>query len=169
MNQVNDSARIVVLMGVSGSGKSTIGRLLSQRLGWPFHDGDDFHPPGNVAKMHAGVALDDEDRRPWLAAIADSIRDHLRRGERAIYACSALKQAYRAMLKVDERVVFVHLRAERAVLEARLRSRRGHYMPASLLDSQLATLQDPGAEAIEVDVSPPAEQVAEAICRRLGV
>jgi gluconokinase len=156
---------IVVLMGVSGAGKTTIGQRLARRLAWPFIDADDYHPSANVAKMAAGVALTDEDRWPWL----DALNRRLREEHDAIVACSALKQAYRDRLLAgiaDARVVFLH--GSRALIAERLAERKHRYMPASLLDSQFATLERP-AHAITVDVSgePDAcvQTIAESILR----
>lgn len=170
MTDSTHPVKILLLMGVSGSGKTTLGRLLSDQLHWPFHDGDDYHPPANVAKMRSGIPLTDADRAPWLTAIAADIRAHLDRGQSAIFACSALKSAYRDILRVDpRRVIFVHLRGDRDLLQSRLQQRKGHYMPATLLDSQIQTLQDPGEDAVTIDVGPPAPLVAQEIRRRLGI
>jgi gluconokinase len=132
----------LVVMGVSGSGKTTVARALAERLGWPFAEGDDFHPPANVAKMHAGHPLDDDDRWPWLRSIAEWIRGQVDAGRSVVVTCSALKRSYRDLLAAgDPCVWFVHVDVSAATLRARLAHREGHYMPASLLDSQLATLE----------------------------
>ena len=142
----------VVVMGVSGSGKSTVALKLVERLGWDFAEGDDFHPPENVAKMHSGHPLDDDDRWPWLRLLAAWIGDHEQRGESAVVTCSALKRSYRDLLRDGHPSVwFAHVTADAEMLRDRLTHRTGHYMPASLLDSQLATLEplqhdEPGAE-----------------------
>ncbi len=156
---------IVVLMGVAGSGKSTIGRALAARTGWPFHEGDAFHPPGNVAKMACGVALSDGDRAPWLAALRRLIDDMLRRGEHGILACSALKQSYRDLLQ-DGRdgVRFVHLKGDPDLLQRRLQARTGHFMPPALLASQLVTLEEP-RQVFSVDVRLPPHRIVDAIVR----
>src|SRR5579884_1235439 len=130
---------IVVVMGVSGAGKTTVGRALAAALGWPFVDADDLHPAANVEKMRRGQPLDDADRAPWLAAVASTIRS-MRDG---VVACSALKRAYRDLLRVRDDVRFVYLAVDEKVLAARLAARQGHYMPPSLLPSQLATLEPP--------------------------
>ena len=156
---------ILVLMGVSGSGKTTIGELLAKRLGWRFIEGDDYHPRENVEKMAAGIPLDDHDRWPWLDALNQRIR-----GEReAIVTCSALKESYRRRLLsgvADARLVY--LTAPKAVIADRVAKRKHKYMPASLLDSQFAALEPP-KNAIEIDVSgdPPAsvEAIVEALHR----
>jgi gluconokinase len=140
---------IVVLMGVSGVGKTTLGERLAKRLGWPFIDADDYHPAANVAKMAGGVALDDEDRWPWL----DALNQRLREEADAVVACSALKQSYRERLLAgiaEARVVFLH--GAKPLIAARLAERKHRYMPASLLDSQFATLEPP-AQAIAIDVA----------------
>ena len=155
---------IVVVMGVSGSGKTTIGRLLAARLGCTFIDGDDFHPAENVAKMASGTPLTDADRKPWL----DLLNGKLRGLESAVLACSALKESYRLLLSkglTDFR--FVHLRGSIDLIRARLEKRRHRYMPASLLESQFATLEPPHI-AIDVDISKDAPQCVEAIAARLA-
>ena len=145
--------RRVVVMGVAGSGKSTVGRGLAERLGCPFYDGDDFHPPANIAKMAAGLPLDDDDRAGWLATLAAIIAGGLARGENGVVACSALKRVYRAVLRVDSRQVrFVYLKGDYNAIQARLQQRPGHYMPASLLRSQFDDLEEP-ARAIYADIA----------------
>ena len=142
---------IVVLMGVSGSGKSTVGAALASTLGWCLLDADDLHPPGNVAKMAAGIALTDDDRWPWLDRIVAELRRLSAAGGDVVLACSALKKAYRDRLAQAGDVRFVHLRGDRAAIAARLAARRHRYMPATLLDSQFATLELPG-DAIDIDI-----------------
>jgi len=155
---------IVVMMGVSGSGKSTLGKLLAQRLGCEFIEGDDFHPPANVAKMAAGTPLGDADRWPWL----EILNARLRQEDAAVLACSALKESYRKALARDlADCRFVHLRADIELIRARLAERRHRYMPASLLESQFAALEPP-QEAIEVDVSKDVPQCLEAIVAHLA-
>jgi gluconokinase len=154
---------IVVLMGVSGAGKTTIGELLAQRLGWRLIEGDDYHPRENVAKMAAGIPLEDADRWPWLDALNRRIR-----GERnAIITCSALKESYRRRLLADiadARIVYLH--APKALIAARVAERKHKFMPATLLDSQFATLEPP-ANAIAIDVSVDAGRSVEAIVQTL--
>ena len=154
-------------MGVSGSGKSTLGQALAERLGWPFQEGDDLHPPANIAKMHAGIPLVDADRAPWLAAIAAWIDGRIAAGGGGVITCSALKAGYRRTLidgRPDVRLVF--LDGSPALITQRLGARTGHFMPAELLDSQFATLERPGpredAVGISVDM-PIAEQVQQAV------
>ncbi|MFI7357038.1 gluconokinase [Streptomyces avidinii] len=155
--------RVIVVMGVAGTGKTTVGRLLAEALGVPYAEGDAFHPAANVAKMSAGTPLDDADRGPWLDAIGEWIRNsgELRGG---VIAASALKRAYRDRLRAAAPgVVFVHLTGERPLIEKRMADRRGHFMPTTLLDSQFATLEplqqdEPG---VVVDVSGSFEDVTE--------
>jgi len=142
---------IVVLMGVSGCGKTAIGQALAADLGWSFFDGDDFHPPANVARMAAGTPLTDADRWPWLDRLAAEMAAVNERGGNAVLACSALKQAYRDRIARAGDVRFVHLKGEFDTIAARLAARSHRYMPATLLASQFATLEEP-ADAIVVDV-----------------
>ncbi len=138
---------VVIVMGVSGSGKSTIAEALAADLHWPFQEGDALHPPANVQKMHHGIPLTDADRAPWLAAIRAWIDARLAEGEPGLITCSALKRAYRTGLVGGRpNVRLLYLRADAAVLEERLRKRTGHFMPASLLESQLQTLEEPRAD-----------------------
>jgi gluconokinase len=160
----------LIVMGVSGSGKSTVGEALAQRLGWRFEDGDKFHPASNVAKMHAGVPLTDDDRWPWLKAIADEIDRACAAGAPAIIACSALKRAYRDVL-VHERndVRIVYLRGDQALIARRLALRKGHFMPPGLLTSQFQTLQPPTDDesAIAVSIDAPVGTIVDDIVRQL--
>ncbi|HMA88856.1 MAG TPA: gluconokinase, GntK/IdnK-type [Burkholderiales bacterium] len=158
---------IVVVMGVSGVGKTTIGQLLARRLDCEFLDADDFHPPANVAKMAAGTPLEDADRGPWLERLNALLRERAARNASAVLACSALKHSYRERLCRDVaccRLVYLH--ADARVLRARLAARTHRYMPASLLDSQLAALEPP-ARAIAVDAAAPPEHCAEIIAAAL--
>jgi carbohydrate kinase (thermoresistant glucokinase family) len=140
------------MMGVSGAGKSTIARRLSDELGWDFAEGDDLHPAANVAKMAAGEPLSDADREPWLEAVAAWIDAEISAGRHGVITCSALKRAYRDLLRRPQ-VLFVYLSVPRSELEQRLRNRRGHYMPASLLDSQLDTLEPPGSDETALTIA----------------
>jgi gluconokinase len=160
---------IVVLMGVAGSGKTTVGRLLSDQLAWTFVEGDDFHPPANVETMRRGEPLTDADRVPWLRALRRRIDELAAAGRSAVVACSALKQAYRDVLASGRSEVrFVWLTAPPGVIRDRLEHRTGHYMPPVLLESQLETLERPAGVPV-IDVTPPPEQVAAAIRQRLGL
>jgi gluconokinase len=161
------SGFVVVVMGVSGAGKSTVAAGLAQRLGWDFTEGDALHPATNVAKMAAGQPLTDEDRKPWLAAVAGWIDSELNSGRRGVITCSALKQSYRDQLR-RPRVVFVYLDVPRAELERRVAHRAGHFMPPSLLDSQLAALEPPGpGEAAITVVANDAERSVNAVVAAL--
>ncbi len=155
--------RAIVVMGVSGAGKTTVGQALARNLDWHFEDADDWHPAENVARMSAGQPLTDEDRAPWL----DRLNHLLLERDRLVLACSALKRAYRDRLRegLGDSVGFVHLRAKEELLLGRLRDRRGHYMPASLLQSQLDALEEPGPdEAFQLDAAAmPGDAVSEII------
>ncbi len=157
----------IIVMGVSGSGKSTVGALLAEALGWPFADADGFHPAANVAKMAAGQPLTDEDRWPWLDAIAAHIGASRTAGQPVVVACSALRRAYRERLRAGHGdLIFLHLAGAPEVIAARQAARQGHFMPPSLMASQFATLEDPAAEADAVTVSvsaSPHEVVATAL------
>jgi gluconokinase len=142
---------IILLMGVSGCGKTTTGQALADALGWPFFDGDDFHPEENVAKMAEGRPLTDEDRWPWLDRLAQEIRGIHARGDSAIFACSALKETYRRRLFFAGDVRVVHLKGDAELIGARLAQRAHRYMPASLLSSQFATLEEP-EEGLVIDI-----------------
>ncbi|MBZ4422943.1 gluconokinase [Myxococcus sp. RHSTA-1-4] len=160
---------VVIVMGVSGAGKTTVGHGLAAALGWRFLDADDLHSESNRAKMAAGVPLTDEDRWPWLWMLSGVIGEALRQGGGLVVACSALKESYRKVLEVDPaRVRWVYLDAPREVLARRLALRRGHFMPPSLLDSQLATLEVPTG-ALRVDVSSPVSEVVARIREGLGL
>jgi gluconokinase len=167
----NDASAIVV-MGVSGSGKSTIASMLAQRLHWVYEDGDWFHPKSNVEKMHHGEPLNDEDRWPWLHAIAEWIDATRHAGGHGVVACSALKRAYRDVLIGDRRDVrLVFLKGDRELIARRIAARADHFMPTTLLDSQFATLQEPQADErpIVVSIVPHPREIVEAIVSELGV
>ena len=162
----------IVVMGVSGCGKSTIGAELGAQLGWPFEEGDRYHLPSSIEKMSAGIPLDDADRWPWLEKLAALIGEHQAAGRSSLIACSALKRAYRDVLRTGApRVRFLHLHGAREVLQARLDARKGHFFPPGLLASQYATLEPlaPDEDGLVVDVAhAPEAQVAEAL-RGLGL
>jgi len=160
-------ARVLVVMGVSGSGKSTVAAMVAEQLGWDFAEGDAMHPQVNVDKMHAGTPLTDEDRWPWLDVIATWIRDHLDAGTPGVVTCSALKRSYRDVLRAPG-VVFVHVAGDGSLIEDRMSQRSGHFMPTSLLASQLATLEPPQADEAHVTIAAdrtPEEESAEVIAR----
>ncbi|GAA3567988.1 gluconokinase [Microlunatus spumicola] len=153
---------VLVVMGVSGTGKSTVARSLADALGWPMEEGDDLHPEANVEKMEQGIPLTDDDRWPWLDRVGEWIDAQGRRGEPGIVTCSALKRAYRDRLRRPN-VTFVHLAGTRETISRRMAARSGHFMPLSLLDSQLETLEPPGPDeqVITVDLGgTPEEEVA---------
>ena len=159
---------VIVLMGVSGSGKTTIGKILAEKLGWTFLEGDDFHPPANVAKMRAGTPLTDADRAPWLAALRERVDAACARGENIVLACSALKHAYRDYLEKHEPecVHYVYLHGSEELIRQRLAARKGHFMNPGLLHSQFETLEPP-TDALRVDVSGTPEECADEIRRKL--
>jgi len=159
---------IVLMMGVCGSGKTTTGKALAESLGWPFFDGDDFHPEANVAKMAAGQPLTDADRWPWIERIAEAMRDVVDRGGSAVFACSALKSAYRRRMQRagDVRVVFLNGNAE--TIGPRLAARTQHFMPASLLPSQFAALEVPD-DALVVDIRDAVPTQVTRICDGLSI
>nr|WP_245312585.1 gluconokinase [Bradyrhizobium macuxiense] len=167
-----DSPCALVVMGVSGSGKSTIADHLAIRIGWRYEDGDTFHPPSNVAKMSAGQPLTDEDRWPWLRAIADEIDRTCKVSQRAVIACSALKRTYRDILvhgRDDVRIVF--LEGTRDLIAARLAARKGHFMPTGLLASQFKTLEPPTADErpIVVAIDRTVDTIVEDIVSQLNL
>jgi gluconokinase len=157
---------IIVVMGVSGCGKSTIGQQLADRLGWPFFDGDDFHPPANLDKMSRGVPLNDEDRSGWLAAIADRMRALGALDQSGVFACSALKQKYRHQLRVTDQVKFVYLRGDYDLIWARMQRRPGHYMKANMLAGQFEALEEP-ADALALDIDPLPDQIVAHVIQSL--
>ncbi len=160
---------VIVLMGVSGSGKTTVGQRLARALGAEFAEGDSYHPPANVEKMRRGIPLDDADREPWLERLRAEIGGWLEAGRKVVLACSALKQRYRDVLKAGRPGVrFVYLCGSEDLIRDRLKRRRGHYMPASLLASQFAALEEPGG-AITVDIGRPPDEIVTSILAGLGV
>lgn len=168
---MSEAARAIIVMGVSGVGKTTVAEQLAKRLGWAFADGDAFHPPANVAKMRGGTPLTDDDRWPWFRTIAAEIDRHRIAGQGFVIACSALKRAYRAILtdgRTDVRLVY--LKGSRELIMSRLQQRKGHYFPSTLLDSQFATLEEPltNEHALVVSIDKPIGAIVDAIVRGLG-
>ena len=158
---------VILLMGVSGSGKTTIGTRLAHELGWVFADGDDYHPAANIQKMKNGIPLTDEDRAPWLLALHDLIARWLSEGTEAVLACSALRKTYRRELQISSEVRLVYLKASPEVLRARLHARVGHYMKEDMLASQLATLEEPDG-AVVIDVNGSIDDSVQQIRQKLG-
>jgi gluconokinase len=164
-------------MGPAGAGKTTVGRRLADTLGWTYHEGDDFHPPANVARMRAGLPLGDAERAPWLAALAKLVAECVATGTSAVLACSALKREYRRRLVAPtvpaDAVRFVYLRASPSLLEARLSERRGHFFSPALLASQLAALEEPAAgeaaPVLTVDAASAPEEIVRDVRAALGV
>ncbi len=163
--------RVVIIMGVSGSGKSTVGALLAAGNGGAFYDADDFHPPANIAKMSAGSPLDDADRAPWLARLRQEVIDSTAPGAFTVLACSALRKIYREQLGVGlSGVALVYLRGDAATLAERLGKRSGHYMKRSMLESQISTLEEPSStEGIIIDIETTAGDIVTAIEKALGL
>lgn len=161
---------VIVLMGVSGSGKTTVGKVLADQLGWKFLDADDFHPPENVEKMRAGKPLTDKDRKPWLTKLRDRAAVACRIDEQIVLACSALKHSYQDYLEDHDPdcVHFVHLVGSPELIKERLADRKGHFMNPKLLESQFETLEPP-EDAVKVDITPPPEEIATEIRKKLGL
>lgn len=159
---------IVIVMGVVGAGKTTVGKLLASQLGWEFADADDFHPQSNVEKIRHGIALTDEDREPWLDHLREAIARWIAEGKSVVLACSALKRAYRAKLLLGPQVRFVYLRGSAALIADRLHSRHGHFAGEAILASQLADLEEPET-AITVEISDTPEQIVTEIKRALSM
>ncbi len=164
---------VVFVMGVSGSGKTTVGHALAARLGWPFADADDLHPAANVEKMRRGIPLTDEDREPWIRIVARTIDDHVADGRSLVLACSALRKHHRDAMRAHadaHDLRFVFLAGSYALIDARMRARTGHFMPEALLASQFEALETPNSsEALVVDVTPPVPAIVDAIVRGLGI
>lgn len=162
---------IVIVFGVSGAGKTTIGKLFAEELGWGFLEADDFHPRGNIEKMRSGRPLTDEDRWPWLERLREQITHSLATKENAVLACSALKRAYRERLRVSDDVKFVFLHGDYALIEKQLQNRRGHFMNPALLKSQFTDLEEPkpGDGTITIELGRSPQQVVEEIKAKLGL
>lgn len=160
---------VIILIGVSGAGKTTIGKLLGEDLGWPFYDGDDYHPQRNVEKMKGGIALTDDDREPWLNNLRILVNGLVTRGESGILACSALKQAYRQrLLEGNDGAHIIFLKGDYELIRQRLEERKGHFMPTGLLESQFQTLEEP-QDALVVSVRSEPEVVVSSIKNALGL
>jgi gluconokinase len=159
---------IIVLMGVSGSGKTTVGKPLSEALGWEFLDADDFHPPANKEKMARGIPLTDADRGPWLDALGEALRDRAGAGRDVVLACSALKQAYRDRLSAAPGVRFVYLKGDTATLRQRLETRHGHFFRPELLESQLEALEEP-KNALTIEISDDPGSIVRRIEQEFGL
>jgi gluconokinase len=159
---------VIILMGVTGSGKTTIGKQLAGDLGWKYYDADAFHSPANIKKMSSGTPLNDVDRLPWLESLRDLIQKSLAQNENAVLACSALKRSYRDYLVVNERVKVVYLKGTYDLIQTRLNQRHGHYMDPALLESQFDILEEPDLEA-QVDISGSPDDIVETIKQRLDL
>lgn len=159
---------IVTVMGVTGAGKTTIGSLLAEELGWKFADADAFHPPSNVEKMRRGIPLTDDDRQPWLDRLRTQISNWIAAGKSVVLACSALKGSYRRKLEAGPEVRFVYLKGSPALIAERLRSRRGHFAGEQILAGQFADLEEPGT-AIRVDITRPPQEIVAEIRKKLGL
>lgn len=160
---------VVIIMGVEGTGKTTIGKMLAQKLGWKFYDADDYHPKRNIEKMRSGVPLNDEDRWPWLRNVRELVVSSLNLNTPSIIACSALKNSYREYLKQNkEKIIFVYLKGDKNTILKRLTSRKGHFAGTELLESQLKTLEEP-EDVISFDISKKPEVIADSIIEKLGL
>ena len=159
---------IVIVMGVVGAGKTTVGRLLAEQSGWEFADADDFHPPSNVEKIRHGISLNDDDRKPWLDSLRKAITQWIDEQRNVVLACSALKRSYRQELDVGPEVRFVYLKGSADLIADRLRSRQGHFAGEQILASQFADLEEPN-EAVTVQIAATPEQIVAEIRKKLGL
>ena len=158
-------ARFLILMGVSGSGKTTIGKSIASKLGWDFYDADDFHPPENIAKMETGIPLTDSDRAPWLASLHDMIESCLTRNRPGVLACSALKERYRQkLLEGNDDVQLIYLKGSYELIWSRMSARKDHYMKPDMLRSQFDALEEP-IDALTIDISQSADEIVQEILR----
>lgn len=163
------SLQVIIIMGVAGSGKTTIGQALAERLQWNFADADDFHSDANVRKMTAGEALTDDDRAPWLLSLSSNIQNWIETGKSTVLACSALRESYRDVLQTDdERVALIYLRGNFDLFEQRLSHRSGHFMKSSMLESQFQTLEEPEHACI-IDASKNPDEIVDEVLRRLSL
>jgi carbohydrate kinase (thermoresistant glucokinase family) len=159
---------VIIIMGVAGSGKTTIGSLLANKLGWKFYDADDFHSEANRAKMSQGTALTDEDRADWLISLRGLIVQNIQQNNDAVLACSALKNSYRNTLEVSEHVKFIHLQGTYEQIKTRLNNRTGHFMSTDMLDSQFQTLEEP-QNALTIDITNTPQDIITIICKGLNL
>jgi gluconokinase len=159
---------IVIVMGVVGAGKTTVGRLLAKQLAWEFADADDFHPPSNVEKIRQGISLTDDDRKPWLDSLRNAITEWIADHRNVVLACSALKRSYRHELAVGTEVRFVYLQGSAALIAERLRARQGHFAGEQILACQFADLEEP-QEALTVEIASPPQQIVAEIRKRLSL
>lgn len=166
--RMGDKATIVVVMGVAGAGKTTVGARLAAVLDWPFLDADALHPRENIEKMSRGIPLTDADRERWLASVVERIATYLRAEQSAAVACSALRRAYRDRLCIDAAVRFVYLKGDYPLLYERLSRRAGHFLKAPLLESQFASLEEP-SDALVVDAALPIDSIVQRVCAALGI
>ncbi len=157
---------VLIIMGVAGSGKTSVGKMLSEKLGWKYYEGDNYHPKENVEKMSHGIPLNDEDRIPWLLKLRTIIEDALSNGESIILSSSALKEAYRKILKVNDQVKFIYLKGSYELIEARMKMRKDHFMKPGMLKSQFEALEEP-ADAIAIDIDQPLEKIVENILQKI--
>ena len=166
-NQIK-TIRFFIVIGVSGSGKTSVGKSLAEHLGWDFYDADDFHPPANIEKMSNGMPLDDSDRVPWLASLHDLISSNLIHNKPGVLACSALKEHYRQrLLEGISGVQIVYLKGSYELIWSRMVRRKNHYMKAEMLKSQFDALEEP-ADALTVDISLPVEEIVQAVLKQMG-
>lgn len=160
--------RFFIVMGVSGCGKTSVGKLLAEQLGWDFYDADEFHPPINVKKMADGIPLNDSDRAPWLASLRGLILSSLKGGKPGVLACSALKELYRQqLLKDNEGIQLIYLKGSYDLIWSRMSARKGHYMKPEMLQSQFETLEEP-ANALTIDVSTPMDDIISKVLEQMG-
>ena len=157
---------VIVIMGVSGSGKTTIGKKISKSLGWKFYEGDDYHPQKNVEKMSNGIPLNDEDRKPWLQNLSRIIAEMINEKENAVITCSALKKIYRNIIKINDEVKFVYLKSSYDLIKKRMKQRNNHFMKADMLASQFEALEEP-EDAISVSIDKSEEQILKEIYKQL--
>ena len=168
LQETNPSTMIIIVMGVVGAGKTTVGRLLAGQLGWEFADADDFHPPSNVEKIRQGISLDDDDRRPWLERLRTAINGWIGDRRNVVLACSALKLSYRQALQVSPEVRFVYLKGSAVLIADRLRSRQGHFAGEQILAGQFADLEEPDT-AVTIEIAATPHQIVAEIREKLGI